>query len=46
MNEFFQFETAAGDVIRVPFPPDLPLDERETFMADEIAAHSDTPTED
>jgi hypothetical protein len=39
MNEFFAFTTGTGDVIRLPFPADLPLDEREAFMAQAIAAH-------
>lgn len=42
MNEYFAFETAMGDVIRLPFPADLPLDEREAFIAAAISEH-DTP---
>lgn len=42
MTEYFAFTTAAGDVIRLPFPTDLPLDEREAYMAAAIAEH-DTP---
>jgi|GEM_PF-4074352 hypothetical protein len=43
--DYFQFETPSGEVIRLPFPFALPLDERETYMADAIAAHA-TPSED
>jgi len=42
MNEYFAFTTDTGDVIRLPFPADLPFDEREAFMAQAIAAH-ETP---
>lgn len=38
--DYFQFETPTGEVVRLPFPFDLPLDEREQYMADAIAAHS------
>lgn len=45
MNEYFAFTTAEGETVRLPFPADLPLDERETYMAAQIAADS-TPAED
>ena len=45
MNEYFAFETPEGETIRLPFPADLPLDEREAYMAAQIAAHA-TPDED
>lgn len=43
--DYFAFETDAGETIRLPFPFDLPLDEREDFMAAAMAAHS-LPSED
>jgi len=46
MNEYFAFDTAGGDVVRLPFPADLPLDERADYMAAQIAAHADTLPED
>lgn len=42
--DYFAFTTTSGEVIRLPFPFDLPLDERADYMAAAIAAHS--PTED
>ena len=39
--EYFAFLTNAGEDIRLPFPLDLPLDEREAYMAAQIAAVAD-----
>jgi hypothetical protein len=44
MREYFEFTTPSGEVIRAAFPDDLPLDEREAFIAAAIAAHLPTPT--
>lgn len=41
--EYFAFE-ANGEVLRLPFPTDLPLDEREAYMAAQIAAHTTPAT--
>ena len=38
MNEYFAFTTEDGEVVRLPFPDDLPLDERDDYMAAQIAA--------
>ena len=43
--DYFEFTTDTGEVVRLPFPFDLPLDEREAYMAAALAAHS-TPDED
>ena len=39
--EYFAFTDHAGEVIRLPFPITLPLDEREAYMAAQIAAHNE-----
>ncbi|MFN8995502.1 MAG: hypothetical protein ACK5X3_17810 [Pseudomonadota bacterium] len=44
MNEFFAFTTADGETVRLPFPADLPLDERDDFMAAAIAAADADPS--
>jgi hypothetical protein len=46
MNEYFAFPTDTGDVIRLPFPADLPLDEREAYMAAAIAEHENPAPSD
>lgn len=47
--EYFAITTEDGAVIREPFPLDLPLDEREAYMAARLAALAvdpDSPSED
>jgi len=46
MNEYFAFTTEGGEVVRLPFPVDLPLDERDPYIAAQIAAHSSPDSED
>jgi hypothetical protein len=46
MNEYFAFTTEGGEVVRLPFPADVPLDERDTYIAAQIAAHSSPDSED
>ncbi|MFY7922881.1 MAG: hypothetical protein ACOVSI_10740 [Gemmatimonas sp.] len=40
MNEYFAFTTQEGETVRLPFPADLPLDERDAYMAAQIAAYA------
>ena len=44
MREYFEFTTPSGDVIRAAFPDDLPLAERDAYVALALAAHLPTPT--
>ena len=44
-NEYFAFTTAEGETVRLPLPAGLPLDEREAYMAAQIAAYT-TPDEE
>lgn len=46
MTEYFAFTTEDGEVVRLPFPVDLPLDERDAYIAAQIAAHSSPDSED
>jgi hypothetical protein len=44
--DYFAFTTDDGELIRLPFPMDLPLDEREAYMAARIAAHASPSDEE
>ena len=44
--DYFAFTTASGETVRLPFPIDLTLDERQAFMAAAIAAAEPSTSSD